>query len=155
EGCAEKSTGCATGGLPMKIRYANSMKDLIAFNHHYTATSPAQRRAAIVLRWALPSLLLFAAVVLSLLGEWQAAGLFCVAPAVVGYFIFPIIWKRSLANALRSAYREGDNKGVLGPHELELAPPDLIERTPVNENRRWLGAIERIETTPSHSFIFL
>jgi hypothetical protein len=52
-------------------------------------------------------------------------------------------------------FKEGANKTILGPHELELTESDLIERTPFGESRVRFQAIERVASEGSHTFIYL
>jgi hypothetical protein len=137
----------------MKIRYAITIGDLTAFMRYYTRHSTLYRLAFVLLRWVLPGMML--ALGLPYVGVDWCAALCWLAPGVLLMLGVRWLFESLLALQVRARHREGDNKGVLGPHELELAPPDLIERTPVNESRHWLGAIEKVATTPTHALIFI
>jgi hypothetical protein len=137
----------------MKLRYVNAVEDVIALARHHSRHSTTHRLLVALARWVMPGLLIL--VSLPYLGVNWTAFLYGLIPAVVIMLTFGWVYDALYGLMIRARHREGKNKGVLGPHELELAPPDLIERTPVSETRHWLGALERVVTTPTHAFIYL
>ena len=62
---------------------------------------------------------------------------------------------RSIEKTVRKLYGEGANKGVLGPHELELVENSLIERTDAGATITALHAIEKIVSTDDYTFIYI
>ncbi len=49
----------------------------------------------------------------------------------------------------------GSTEGVFGRHELELDEAYLTERTHVNEMRHALSALDRIEASEEHFFVYI
>ncbi len=80
---------------------------------------------------------------------WSAIG------AGVYWLFCPWDFKRRADKLARKLYAQDQNKTVLGSHELELHDDAFIERTPYNENRSAWGAIENIESTEGHTFIYV
>lgn len=78
------------------------------------------------------------------------------AAIAVGWaLIIPGALRRSADRQVRRLYREGKNRGILGPHEFEVSDAMLVERTPVGETRTVLAAVERVASDGTHTFIYL
>ena len=137
----------------MKIRYSNAIQDVIAFQRYNRAHSSTHRALMAFTRWGLPGLVILATPFL-VFTSWAALALWLL-PAVVLMVGTPLLIDAAMALVVRTTYREGNNKGVFGPHELEVSPPDLIERNVVGEQRLWLGAVEKVGTSPSHAFVYV
>jgi len=56
---------------------------------------------------------------------------------------------------VRRLYAGGTNRGLAGPHDLELIGDELIERDPLGESRVKLQLIERVVTDKGYTFIYL
>jgi hypothetical protein len=134
----------------MKIRYSNTIDDVVAFARYHAARSQSMQLLMAVVRWVLPAMMAILAGLSLLQGAWASVA-WCLVPAILLFIVAP--WIPGLA--ARLSYREGKNKGVFGPHELELVPPNLIERSLVSEQRTWLGAVEHVGTTATHAFLFV
>src|SRR5437588_2608321 len=115
----------------MKIRYENTLEDIVAFNRYHFAHSPAlqtQRVAVAVVAWALP-----VALVVPVLLAWFSAPrqgdniglaievvLLAVLLGFVGLLAFFWAWivRRVFAWSIdwqtRRLLKEGANKGLLG-----------------------------------------
>jgi hypothetical protein len=147
----------------MKIRYDNTLDDMVAFNRFHVAHSPAlrsQRTVQAILAWLIPSVAttpwIFA------VSQWvdfdDVAGV-SIFYFVIGLAITAIVlWARhirrrigtSIDRCARRMYREGANKGMLTTHELELTPTSLIERTEFGETTTKLVAV-----VGDYTFIYL
>lgn len=139
----------------MKIRYENSLEDLVAFNRYHCDHSPTLRQMKWLLIWAFPLCILLVAVPLTLLAGALEMSAAAAAIAALYALVMPGVFRRSVDWQTRKLYSEGANKGVLGEHELELTGDDLIERTPYGEQRMQLQAIERVATAGGYTFIYL
>jgi hypothetical protein len=139
----------------MKIRYENSLADLVAFNRYHCEHSPTVRRTRGRVTWVLPFCILIFVVPLSLME--RAPGLLAAGAtfATLYALIAPEFFRRSIDRQARKLYSEGVNKSTLGEHELELTEGDLIERTLYGEQRTRLQAIERVVTDNGYSFVYL
>ena len=137
----------------MRLRYENTLDDAIAFQQYHYTHSPTARRSIAGLRWggvALIMFMCFAAgkdkLLLHLVEMCILSGIYIL--------ILPVLVRRSIKRQSRRMYSEGSNKGMLGEHELEITEDGIIERSPYNETRTAWGAVERIESTPDHTFIY-
>jgi hypothetical protein len=138
----------------MRIRYNNTIDDLVAFNAFHYANSPTAKRV-----WRL---VLWGGALLVLVGTTMT-GRYSLAVRIAGgltgtafYVVATLLVRRLTMGALiRRFYAEGSQKVTVGEREMEVTEQGLVERTDYNEMRSAWGAIERIETTPLHTFIYI
>jgi hypothetical protein len=149
----------------MRIRYSNTLEDVIAFHHYHSDQSPAVRRARLIQRCAVPLLLLLLVALITvvpfspvlLFDDLFEAALvvFAVLFAIVWFLMFPGIQRNSLQKQVRRLYAEGANRGLIGPHEMELTDTHLTESNPYGHSSRVLHAIEKVAVADSHAFIYI
>jgi hypothetical protein len=142
----------------MKIRYENTMDDLMAFHDHYVTQTPRMKRIWSAYRW-------IGAAVVFLAGFFResASGnqdtIFRLTIAVVGAVIVALIIKPLMLWSARFLTRQllsnGNNRGFLGEHELEIVDEGLIERTEYNESKAAWGGFDRIESNSQYTFLFV
>ena len=139
----------------MKIRYPIELDDLVALHQFFIDTSSLVRKRRI----ATTSTFAVIFVVLGLL-RWRTEN--SVFPLF--YFgIFAIVFTTWYWHASRKVktkrvaklYAQEKNKGTLCEHELEIVPDGIIERTAVGEQKTAFAGIDRIESTRTHSFVFI
>ena len=141
----------------MIVRYLNTLEDLVAFNRYHCAHSPAVRKTKLTWMIWVSALLIAGSLFIPPTAEFSrpnivataivSAGLF----SVVFIYRFPAVMDRQVLRL----YQEGENKGTLGEHELELDDNGLVERTEVNESRLSWQGVERIAETDEHAFIYI
>lgn len=68
--------------------------------------------------------------------------------------IFPRSVRKSFKKQAKQMGSEGANKGIIGPHELEISDECLTERTAYNEQHSLWEGIERIEFSEGYAFIY-
>src|SRR4051794_1763711 len=111
----------------MKLRYSNTMEDVVAFGRYHHAHSPARQTVVALGRWlSLLPFVSFAAVALYW-ESWEVATAFLLSGVLVAVGL-PWLTSWLSATLLGVSLCEGNLKGVLGPHELELTATHLIER---------------------------
>jgi len=142
----------------MRIGYENTIEDLVAFTHYHSAHSPSVRRA--IFRNQCYTAVAFSVILgLAAFGgaaEREPVTLAGFAVLIAAYIIVtPRVVRWRTARQARRLYAESANKGVVGPHELELIGDELIERTPANELRTKLRSVERVVTDNGYTFIYL
>jgi hypothetical protein len=143
----------------MKIRFENSLEDLVAFNRYHFDHSPIVRRIRILLLWLVPLCLFVISVPVALLMEgglerWVALAAGATFAALWAS-LAPGFIRRSVEDQMRKRYGAGSNEEVLGEHELELTESDLILKTQSGEQRTQLQAIESVVTEGGYTFIYL
>ncbi len=139
----------------MKIRYENTIDDVVAFNRFHCAHSRTVRRMRIFTMCcvaALGPLFAGAAALVTKDVWWLAAGALA---SVVGLILAPGKFQQHLDRHARKMYAEGTNKGLIGSHELELSDGELIARTPFGESHLRLEVIERVVSDGAHTFIYV
>jgi hypothetical protein len=139
----------------MKIQYVNTMQDLVAFNRYHARHSPTIRLTLLIATWALPILLLLTGLCFAVLDDDLLLLLSTAAVALFWVALFKVLLTSVFDWQVRRMYREGRNKGTLGPHELELTDRRLIERNPYGEQVVLLDVVERVASTHRHTFIYV
>jgi hypothetical protein len=140
----------------LEAKYEITLDDVHAFNAHYGKTSPVARRARRTARFGLTAML---AVLLGALGYgiraplpfWILGG----AILLVFFAIFPRRVERLIRLHTARSYADGANKGLLGPHRLTALKDWLIEQSKWREQRTHWRAVERVEQSPHHLFIYV
>jgi hypothetical protein len=145
---------------PMRIRYENTMDDLIAFQDFYVTHSAAARRMVTSYRiWGAVSAFGMLLLVLPFVFRYtpKVAGTLIGASlgAVITFFIVPVTMRWSSRSAARKLYSEGKQKLLLCEHEVEITEDGITGRTPYSEAKLAWGAIERVESAPEHTFVFV
>jgi hypothetical protein len=139
----------------MKIRYENTLEDLVAFNRYHCHNSPAARRERAINLWGGIALgLAGTAVVSAVLKEpYTLLGGLCASALWLLVARYYSDWWTD--RRARKQYGEGENKGVLGTHELELTPDSLIEKTQYGGTVTALEAIEKLDSSDRYTFIYV
>jgi hypothetical protein len=136
----------------MKIQYEVTLDDAVAALKHYLQTSPLQRRTML---WGW----VFAAIVFGLFGLAAFLSL-SVRPLIwggvwlVAYTMIGLVQRATRDRRLRRIYEEGQNRSLLGCHELELTAEGLAGTTAVSEGRVSWSGIERVVSTETHTFVY-
>ncbi len=143
----------------MTIRYGVTMDDVIAFNLYHFDSSPAMRRSRTVSICAGLVVFLLSALVCGFLASDEPAlaifiTLAHVVLAVVWAVVMPIFVRRAQIRIVRNLYREGANKGVLGPHEMELTATHWVVNTPYCEMKSRFEIVEKVAIVDSHTFVY-
>jgi YcxB-like protein len=138
----------------MKVSFDLSVEDLVHFNQFHWRQSRAMKQ---MYRWSFagaPVVAMAIALVLRSKGLFVASA--AAAGAVCGYTLFLVLYTRwSLKWAVRKMLAEGDNRGVLGRHEIEIAPDGVHERTAVNRSHQSWTGIERIAEDDRYIYIYV
>lgn len=139
----------------MRLRYILELDDLVAFHQFYIDTSPVVRKRR------LTSVISFGVIFIALgLLRWQLEN--SIVPLVY-FVVFAIVFTTWYWHASRKVkpkrvaklYAKERNRGMFCQHELEILPDGLLERTPVGEQKTQFQGIDRIESTATHSFVFI
>ena len=139
----------------VRLCYENTVDDAVALSKFHNARSPTARRnqrigaVIVMLSTMLASLLVFGS---SDLSATLLNGLIAYSMIV----LFSLGYHKLTGDRLiRKQYLGDNNRNFLGLHELELTDEGIHYRTEYNEGRMAWGLIERIESTPDHTFLFL
>ena len=139
----------------MRLRVELSVDDLVAFSLHHHQSSPTLKRSRV---WAVIAIAVMTATLSHIAGELlnnPLLRLLGIAAAIFLAVVYPRIWRRKLEQYVRLLYREGQNRGVLGTHSLEILDKGLFDSTLFYERTSFWNGIERIETVPGRTFVYL
>jgi len=138
----------------MLIRYNLTLDDVLAFNRYHMAHSPSMRRQRWIIVWGFPLLLLLVAGITAAREPSRGSiGLAIILPLAFHLF-FRLRWGRGVQRQIRKMYSEGKNADMLGEQVLELLPDGLFVRSPLSETKLLWPAVERVESTDAHLFIY-
>jgi hypothetical protein len=145
----------------MKLKYTLTMEDIYALNDYLIANSPVMKRSirrgqllmalcplAGVLCLIYIKGLLFTNVMLPLL----AFGIILGLPL---YFLYPKYIRHYQRKTVQGLYAEGQNKGILGQHEIMIDEDGIVENTEYNVTKQRWESIEKIVTGTKHTHIFI
>src|SRR5438045_3038696 len=99
----------------MKLRYSNTIEDVVAFGRYHRRHSSMHRLIRLLFGWVAPALLFLLA--LTYLPVSLGSFLFFLGPPVFVLVLIHVVSEPLHGVLIRASYREGDNKGLLGPHE--------------------------------------
>jgi len=145
----------------MKIKYTVALEDIYAVSDYLNANSPAMKSSIRKSQLFMASCplggillliyikgLLYTTVVLPLLAFGVILGL----PL---YFLYPKYFRHYQRKIVQRLYSEGQNKGILGEHELTIEEDGIIEKTQYNVTKQRWESIEKIVTGINHTHIFI
>lgn len=139
----------------MRIRYEIAAEDLLAFSLHFHQKSPTLRRTRMGVVIGLAAMMIGMSFVVSeIMGNLMVLWLGIVW-AVIFAAIYPRLYHRNVKRQLSKLYAEGQNKGLFGPHVTELRDDGLFDSTEFREVLVFWKGIDRIETLPDHTFVYL
>lgn len=148
----------------MKLRFENTIDDIIAFNRRFHESGPLvkqQARSMAITMFVLGWCIIFMANFLSAFEatawlSWLSLAFAVVATSSLAITVY-LLWKPymlyNIGRAVRKLYKTQPDKVSLGPRELEITPGRLIERNDFGEVRWKISAIEQITSTDRYVFI--
>lgn len=139
----------------MRIRYEITVDDLLAFSLHFHQKSPTIRRTRLWSVVGLAAMIIGLCFVASEILGNPIVLWFGVAWAVLFAAIYPQLYRRNVKRYSARLYAEGQNKGIVGQHVAELRDNGLFDGTEFLERTVFWKGIERIETIPGYTFVYL
>jgi hypothetical protein len=133
-----------------------STEDHVAFNMHYLLKTGAGR-AAVHVRRFLPALVLFPLSGL-LLDMWLNSYLplmIAVMASVTWWFGWPGFIRTSIRRQVQTLLSGGKNLLAFGDQWIAVSPREIRRRTPWCHLRVLWPAVERIDVTPHHVFLYI
>ena len=137
------------------VDYTVSTQDIIAFNQFHHSASPHSRRLLYMLQLA-SAVAIAAACTMPLqnnlpllpMGPWLIL-------AAAFIFFVPTLFRWSIRRSARRQLAEGHNHGILGPRRLEVRDAALVELSESGEQHTRWHAVEKVEVSEGHVFIYL
>ena len=147
----------------MSVDYEIAQGDLKAFNYYHHFHSPTARRHYFR-SWSIPAVVLL----LVFTGIWYLADsqrhtpvqtfidlwpLFAGVPLYIVYF--PWAYRRKVKKIISGMISEGNNRGQLGWHQLEISADKIIESSVFGQTSTVWSAVERVVQSEEHAFIYV
>lgn len=137
------------------ITFTNTIDDMVAFNMHHIAHSPAARSIRFWSTWGLALIAIAIGGVLSLLrmSVWPVVFILLWSTFYLAFVIPYHRW--AIRRRVGKLVREGKNRGFLCEHTLRLTDEGIHSISELSESRLlWLG-IERIAENDDYLFIYV
>ena len=71
------------------------------------------------------------------------------------YFTYPMFVRKNLRRRIVKMYGDGQNRGIIGEHELGIDADGLVEKTPYGEVRQGWDAIRNVVSYNDRTYIFI
>ena len=139
----------------MRIRYEITLDDLLAFSLHVHQKSPTMRRNRMWAVFGLVTMLVTMCFVAAEITRNPIVLWIGVGGATILAAMYPRIYRHNVARLSKRLYAEGKNKALLGPHVAELRDNGLFVETDYREGTVFWKGIERVESIPGHTFVYL
>jgi hypothetical protein len=144
----------------VRIRYENTIEDLIAWNKHYVNSKPGTKGARAILLLGPAIIVILAGSLVCFLegAEGQSFGYFFAIMLGVSVGFAALMAKnlpRLPERTVRNSYRNSKNKGIFGIQELEFDAASITKSNDYVQTTTRLEAIEKVERPESHTFIYM
>ncbi len=141
----------------MDINYDVTVDDMVKFNAHHLRSSGASRSSLARTQAGIAAIYAMLTTMIVLTGDiplyLAAVPMALLTAVVVGRL--PGRVEQRVRRLVQASYAEGRNLGTLGPHRLTLTGDGFIDASPYVESRvRW-EAVERVEITDEHAFVYI
>lgn len=142
---------------PLEVTFNLNDDDILAAQWHYVMSSPSLRGQywrgfGSVLLIVLGVLVLFVT-----FAEWSPVfcGLFFVVFAGVWFLLWPRLYRDNLMRATKKLLKEGRNELLRRTVRMEIDEGGLHVTSGLGESRLSWDAVERVEETADHIFIYV
>ena len=152
---AAGSTAGAISGAAPTLEYDNTIDDFAALSKLYIQATPGVAHRITLLRWLMPLVVLMLFWLLYLRHDSMIGLGIAAAFSVLWVLMWPSYVYLRNARRVRSVYRRGRNRGLLGKHRLTLKGYALEEVNEGGFSVRQTDTIERVLSSPEHVAIFV
>ncbi len=143
-----------------KIKYELALDDFFVFSNYLLKSSPLllKKIRKGQMWWASGPLV--AGLILSILNGYSpeksliTMAILSVAISLPMFFMYKHYYRHCNTKQINNLYKNGNYKEVLGTHEMTISHEYLTEKTEYHKTEIKWGLISKIDTTPSHTFIF-
>ena len=140
---------------PNTLRYSITIEDLVAFNRFHNLHSPELIRQRRLVTVILPVAALIAITVMAVLSRDLWSFLFPFLVIILYMAFLRRAYGTAFDKKVRRLYSEGKNRAALGAHGLSIDEDGLTSETEVSSSTISFKGIEKIESSPTHTFIYM
>jgi len=136
----------------MQVTFGVSVHDIVAYAVYQAEHSKAHRRNRAAQEWILALLLGFF-LLLGVITRNVGMVLFFLSMLGAALVVIPRSHRWTVAKMTRAMIEEGENKGILGRHTIEITPEAVVDTTQYTSSKVLWSAVEGIDTTEEYAFI--
>lgn len=142
---------------PLEVTYKLNADDVQAAQWHRARTSPSMRRNYRILSVFVLLLTLLPVLFVSWLAEfeWWATGAFGFLAVIAWVFQCPRSYRQGLERSTLKMLREGRNALLQCTYRMEIDERGMSVRSEMGESRLSWDAVERVDETDAHIFIYV
>jgi len=141
----------------MELEFDRNPEDIVAFNLYHIAHSPSARREALTTRLVVALVVAWFAGGYNLLDpryfNWVVVGA-ALAAALVVFFVYPWLARRSAVSRLRKVLKEGNNETMFGPQRVTISPEGIRASNRMSESLTTWAAVQQVAEGEKHLFLF-
>jgi hypothetical protein len=143
----------------VELEYTLTLEDLVAFEEYHADHSPSIQRKRKFMRFFYPLVGIATGLYLVIIdGGLMIAIVFLIIiflAMAIWFFSAPKRFRRHHRRAVTKLYQEGSNRALLGHQQQRADQNGLHSSSALGESRMNWSAIERMQSTPDYTFIYL
>jgi peroxiredoxin len=139
----------------VKIRYEQTLDDLVAFNLFHSENSAAVRKWRKSLMAMLAAILVLSLIFFGVLFRSVVPAMVGVVPVAALLLLLPRRIRTVSIARLRQLLSEGANRSSLGLHEMMLSDGVLVDAHELREQRISFKGLERVVATTDYIFVYV
>jgi len=136
----------------MQVTFGVSVHDIVAHALYQAEHSKAHRRDRAAQEWIIALLLGFF-LLLGVINRDVGLVVFSLLMGGIALVVIPRSHGWVVARMTRAMMKEGENRGILGKHTLEITPEAVVDTTQYTSSKVLWSAVEGIDTTEEYAFI--
>ncbi len=139
----------------MKLRFEFTIHDWMAFQHQYLQGSKEAKKSKYFMMASLPVCFLVLSII-QVVTQMFHPELFLAYVLVSALWLLfaPMLFDRHVMKMTKKMIEEGDNKGILGTHEVEMTEDHLRTKEPGSESSIIWSVVSKVEETPEFFFLY-
>jgi hypothetical protein len=144
------------GGVSLdEISYEVREADIVAFNDFHASSSATLKSTYRRNRYIWTLVAASLALVAWYVWHVELLAVYLGVFAAIWFFFSPRFIRRARQKQVKRMYAEGENKGTIGYQRLSIAPSSMTNSSDQGESRINWSAVERVEETHDHIFIYI
>ena len=140
----------------MELEYELTLDDYVTFNKYHIRHSPSCRRSY---RWNLVVLIALGLLLIVLYGAFFGTPvgtvLSCIIYVPLGWLLWRLSYRVTVARRLQRALREGENRDLAGTHVLVIHDEGITTTGQMGETKLKWAVVEKTVEDKEHVYIYV
>jgi hypothetical protein len=141
----------------MELEFDRGPEDIVAFNMYHMTHSAGARREAMSTRALVSLVVAWFAGGYNILNpayfNWVTGGA-ALAAALVVFFVYPPLVRRTTVGSLRKMLKEGNNETMFGPQRVAISPEGILASNKTVESKLAWAGVQQLAEGEKHLFVF-